>query len=45
MLINPSVSGVMGDMPLEELAREAKKLGLVGIDLIGADRLGCFKEI
>ena len=26
-----------GDIPLEVLAREAKKLGLVGIDLIGPD--------
>tara|TARA_B110000285_G_C15116061_1_gene614156 strand:- start:1428 stop:2318 length:891 start_codon:yes stop_codon:yes gene_type:complete len=33
-----------GDIPLEVLAREAKKLGLVGIDLIGPDSWDILKK-
>ena len=33
-----------GDIPLEVLAREAKKIGLVGIDLIGPDSWDILKK-
>ena len=43
--INQSVcQWCYGDIPLESLAKEAKKLGLVGIDLIGAEGWDILKK-
>ena len=43
--INHSVCEWCYNLPLEDLAKEAKRIGLVGIDLIGAEGWDILKNI